>query len=92
MRTAIGLAIFLGVGAGAVGAGALETMKGSDTLFDITTDVIANCKVNGTSVGISYIGTGSGAGETALVNVASPVQHVAPMSRFFQKGSASNTI
>ena len=76
------------MGAGTVGVGAAETMKGSDTLYDVTRDVVATCldKVGGVNVplDINYIGTGSGAGEDAMTKVASATQRLAPMSRFVQ--------
>ncbi|HKQ70454.1 MAG TPA: hypothetical protein VJT73_13990 [Polyangiaceae bacterium] len=97
MRTTIILATFLGVGAGAVGVGAVpELMKGSDTLFDITQDVIKTClnPVGGVQplLDINYTGTGSSNGESAMVTVNPAVQRISPMSRFLQKGTAANTV
>jgi ABC-type phosphate transport system substrate-binding protein len=84
MRTTIAIATFLVVGAGAAGAGALDNISllGSDTLFEVTNDVLAACPG---ATGLTYLGTGSGAGEGKLKTGA---QSVAPMSRFLQ---ASNT-
>jgi hypothetical protein len=84
MRTSIAIASFLTVGAGAVGATALSnvSMKGSDTLFDVTQNVLANCPNTTT---LTYVGTGSGNGESAMKACQ---QHIAPMSRFINGGTA----
>jgi hypothetical protein len=67
-------------------------MKGSDTLFEVTNDVIATCldKVSGANVplNINYIGGGSGGGESAMA-VNNPAQKIAPMSRFLQAGACN---
>jgi len=78
------IASFLAVGAGAISASALD-IKGSDTLFTISTDVITakvfpSGPISWTAIsGLNYIGGGSGTGETAALN---GTQQVAPMSRF----------
>src|SRR5262245_17858765 len=75
MRTNIGVASFCVVAAGAVGVGANIALLGSDTLKDTTVTLLSSsldCS------GLSYLGTGSGNGETAMLGNS---QHVAPMSR-----------
>jgi hypothetical protein len=73
-------ATFLLFGGGTVAVGALDNLplKGSDTLEEVTTDVLAACP-GATSHGVSYQGTGSTAGENAMT---AGTQTVAPMSRF----------
>ena len=87
MKKSFAIATFLGVaGVGGVGVHALSSIsfKGSDTLFTITQEVLqpANCPG---AVGLTYLGGGSGTGETALTTGA---QTVAPMSRFLAGSSA----
>jgi hypothetical protein len=56
-------------------------MNGSDTLFNVTQDVITSCKLSFTDPtlsGIVYVGGGSGVGAAQMV---SDVQRIAPMSR-----------
>jgi hypothetical protein len=81
MRTTIGMAAFLAVGASAMGVGAVNLL-GSDTLKKITQTILTNpaCNPGNTLV---YLGTGSGAGEAAIVGGA-PTQQIAPMSRFLK--------
>ncbi|MEI9953426.1 MAG: hypothetical protein WDO74_31720 [Pseudomonadota bacterium] len=71
MKKTMLVATFLAVGAGSAGVSALDgvKMQGSDTLKDFTLTVItaAACPA---SVGISYIGGGSGPGETNMINSA----------------------
>ena len=80
MRTMIVGATFLVFGAGAAAVGALDNiaLQGSDTLEQVTKDVLAVCP-NATAHGITYNGGGSTTGETAMGN---GTQTVAPMSRF----------
>jgi hypothetical protein len=86
MRKTSVIATFVSVGARAVGVGANEIMKGSDTLSDVMSDVVATCldRVSGANVplDINYIGTGTASGEDAMTKVASPTQRIAPISRF----------
>src|SRR5262249_44468067 len=63
----------VGVASAATFSGSL---KGSDTLADVTQDILDQCVVPG----LSYIGGGSGGGENAMRNGE---QVVAPMSRPF---------
>jgi hypothetical protein len=86
MRQSVIVATFLVVGAGAAGAGALSSfnMLGSDTLFDVTNDVLANCP--GTS-SLLYLGTGSGNGENQM---KAGSQTIAPMSKMLTKTSCAN--
>jgi cysteine-rich repeat protein len=80
-------AAFLLVGAGAATVAAVDTtgsniaLNGSDTLFDVTQDVIAACKLqfgDFASQNITYLGGGSGVGASQM---GLNVQQVAPMSR-----------
>jgi hypothetical protein len=79
MKKSLMIATFLVVGAGAAGVGAdigtTANLKGSDTLFDITTAMLLNCP----GAVPPYQGTGSGNGESAMIK---GTQAVAPMSRF----------
>lgn len=67
-------AAFAGVGT----ASAQLALRGSDTLENLTEEVIANCP--GATGNIVYVGGGSGAGQSAMAGAA-PTQRVAPMSR-----------
>lgn len=80
MRTTIVGATLLLFGAGAASVGALDNvnMQGSDTLEDITKDVLAQCPL-ATAAGIAYRGGGSTTGENAMI---AGTQTVSPMSRF----------
>jgi len=85
MRTStVAAAGFLLLGTGAVGlSAAIDTtgnniaLNGSDTLFEVTSDILAACSGANTQ-GITYIGGGSGQGEG---NMDSNTQEIAPMSR-----------
>ncbi|HYQ03169.1 MAG TPA: hypothetical protein VER96_31060 [Polyangiaceae bacterium] len=86
MRSSIAMATFMALAAGTVGAGALDkvpNMVGSDTLKNLTLQVLSNCTALHTlGDPIGYDGTGSGAGENALKIVsAASTQLIAPMSR-----------
>jgi hypothetical protein len=74
-------ATFLLFGGGAAAVGALDNLalKGSDTLFNVTQDVLASCPAASAAM-ITYVGTGSGNGEAGM---AAGTQTTAPMSRFF---------
>jgi hypothetical protein len=88
MRSTIAAATFVALGAGTLGVGALDQiahMTGSDTLKAITIDVIAACGTN--CAGLTYDGTGSGVGQSALT---AGTQSVAPMSRALNNGVCSN--
>ena len=74
-RTLITSAAFLAASAAAGTAFGQAQLKGSDTLFEVTKDVITAC---GLTANIEYIGQGSGGGQSAM---AGGLQHVAPMSR-----------
>jgi hypothetical protein len=87
MKKLLAIATFVVAGAGAAGVGASSAItneKGSDTLFQVTTDAIVAAGL--TPAQLTYIGTGSGNGETAMINtqngVAGSLQSIAPMSRF----------
>src|SRR6478735_6652909 len=74
-RTLLTSVAFLTASAAAGTASAQLLLKGSDTLELVTKDVITAC---GLDAAITYVGQGSGAGQSAM---ASGAQHVAPMSR-----------
>ena len=87
MRTSIVGAAFLLVGAGAATVAAVDTtgnniaLNGSDTLHDVTTDIIASCGstfANFAAQNITYPGGGSGVG---AVQMGADLQQVSPMSR-----------
>jgi hypothetical protein len=87
MRTSIASAAFLLVGAGAATLAAVDTtgsniaLNGSDTLFDVTRQVITSCATqfsDFTAQNISYLGGGSGVGAGQM---AGNIQQVSPMSR-----------
>jgi hypothetical protein len=89
MRKTIALASFAALTAGAVGVGAVDNlpaMVGSDTLKQVTIDVIATCN-NTVHAQIVYAGTGSGAGQNALLGGS---QGIAPMSRALNNGICGN--
>jgi hypothetical protein len=90
--------IALALGLGASAAHAQQTLAGSDTLRDLTTQMLIDCPSTGTGSSpagdLSYIGGGSGNGENAMVLGTNPAnQWVAPMSRNLKtsvvSGSAS---
>lgn len=86
MKTAIPVASFLLIGAGAAGLGAFvpNPFQGSDTLFNVTTDAIAAAGLPVAAGALPYVGGGSGNGQTALVQ--NTQQHIAPMSRMMNNG------
>jgi ABC-type phosphate transport system substrate-binding protein len=89
MRSTIAMATFAALAAGTVGVSALDTnpnFAGSDTLKNMTQDVLVECGAN--CAGLTYIGTGSGAGQNAVV---AGTQGVAPMSRAFNNGICAQT-
>ena len=87
MKKTMVVATFLALGAGAVGLSAPNglALKGSDTLFALTQAVIAACP---NATGTTYAGTGSGAGENAML---AGTQTVAPMSRFLGANACAAT-
>ena len=84
-RTLITGAAFVAVSAAAGTASAQLQLKGSDTLELVTKDVITAC---GLDSQITYIGQGSGAGQSAMT-ATTPTQHVAPMSRQLNGGACT---
>ena len=88
MRTSMVGAAFLLVGAGAATVAATDTtgnniaLNGSDTLHDVTNDIIADCATQfgatWTNNKITYAGGGSGVGQAQM---AANLQQIAPMSR-----------
>lgn len=102
MRSSIALASFTALAAGTVGVGALDSvpsMAGSDTLKELTIAVLNSCGANCRGVsggssgtyGITYIGTGSGNGQSNMSGAA-PTQGIAPMSRPINNGVCSTPI
>ena len=89
MRRFLTWALSFYFGAGAV-AHAATVIKGSDTLAEVTNDVIGLCSLGGT---ITYVGGGSGTGQAAMV---AGTQQLAPMSRELNSpacvGSASQLL
>jgi len=91
MRSSIAMATFMALAAGTVGAGALDAvphMLGSDTLKNLTLQVLGNCTALHTlGDPITYDGTGSGSGENNLkITGPTQTQLIAPMSRAFGTG------
>jgi ABC-type phosphate transport system substrate-binding protein len=94
MRKSIALGTFAALAAGSAAAGALDSvpsMRGSDTLKNITTAILDQCTALGTFTTdnaptkpgiqpIVYDGTGSSNGEN-LLKPAAATQNVSPMSR-----------
>jgi len=74
-RTLITGAAFLAVGVFGARQASAQALAGSDTLEDVTENVITNCPA---AVGVTYVGGGSTAGQNAMVSGS---QHVASMSR-----------
>jgi len=101
MRKVTALSAFALVAAGAAAVGATTdptSMKGSDTLFEIfanqTVDagsvlggLIRNCPG---ATGITYVGTGSGNGESQII--AHTSQRIAPMSRAVNSSGCNTDI
>ncbi|HVY31350.1 MAG TPA: substrate-binding domain-containing protein [Polyangiaceae bacterium] len=78
MRNLIVLSSFVAVGAVVSGAGALA-LKGSDTLYAVTQSVLVGDGSHDCGAAtLTYAGTGSGAGENAMV---AGTQQLSPMSR-----------
>jgi len=98
MRTMFARATVLLVGASASTAWAANppdttgnniALQGSDTLEEVTKDLILDptCAATLAGLGITYAGGGSGTGETAMSTVP-PTQMEAPMSRFLGNSAA----
>ena len=68
----IATALVAGFGSSQVEA---QALKGSDTLEAVTNSVLSQCPA---ATGVSYLGTGTGNGENAMV---AGTQQIAPMSR-----------
>jgi hypothetical protein len=79
-------ATLLALGASAAKVVALDSiaLQGSDTLEQVTKDVLAACPA-ATGAGISYNGGGSTTGENAMI---AGTQTVAPMSRFLNTNAS----
>ncbi|TPV96593.1 MAG: hypothetical protein B7733_03935 [Myxococcales bacterium FL481] len=77
------VSLIAGLGACVTTAGALD-LRGSDTLESLTMSVISACGVGDT---ISYVGGEAAFGERAMGSPGdrSPVQQIAPMSRFLRQ-------
>lgn len=81
MRTRTGLALVTFLGLGLSAATASAQLKGSDTLEEVTKDAIAAIPISG----FTYLGGGSGAGESAM---QAGTQAIAPMSRQLNSGAS----
>jgi len=96
MRSSIAMATFLALAAGTVGAGAFDAvphMVGSDTLKNLTLQVLNKCTaLHNLGDPIVYDGTGSGSGENAMkLLTGTGAQLIAPMSRPMGTGVCTNT-
>ncbi len=106
MKKSIVIATLLVVGGGATGASAALTIpyQGSDTLFNVTRTAIDNTRTGtntlapaaadpGIGPSSTYIGGGSGNGQSAMAAAGGPVasatQQTAPMSRMVNNGSSA---
>lgn len=90
MNRYITSSIFLAAGLSSpiVAAQNNQSLKGSDTLLDLTKSVIASC--GSACSGLTYVGTGSVVGENAMA--PGPTSHnIAPMSRLLNGGVTSKT-
>jgi hypothetical protein len=73
-----------GGGSAVVGANSGVTLRGSDTLFDFTSQLLKSCPGSGTAPGSTvYQGGGSAVGQSAMV---AGTQQVAPMTRPLNNG------
>jgi hypothetical protein len=81
MKKLLAMATLVAVGAGTAGVSALDNveLRGSDTLFGITTDILLNCPDADPGgfgpPGVTYVGGGSSGGELRLLetsNLGSP--------------------
>ncbi|MGA2447651.1 MAG: hypothetical protein ABTD50_03125 [Polyangiaceae bacterium] len=105
MKNSLLIATFVVASAGAVGAtvgaftGSLESIAGSDTLYDVTTDLVTpynaatnpyGCQLIQPQGTIGYKGGGSGAGENGMI-ASPPTQYVAPMSKMMDTGICAHT-
>jgi len=79
MKKSLAISALVAVGGVAASAAAatLPNFLGSDTLFTVTKTALINCGAPANA--LTYLGTGSGNGETAMV---AGTQAIAPMSRF----------
>jgi hypothetical protein len=77
MRKLLAGATFLLFGAGVASNASAQALRGSDTLEDVAKAVITDC---GLGAVMSYVGGGSGAGQSAMT-ATPPTQNIAPMSR-----------
>ena len=95
MRKLLAGAAFLVLGGGTASTASAQVMqmKGSDTLEEITKDIIVACSAGhlagalGSPSPINYVGGGSGGGESAMSGTA--VQQIAPMSRQLNSGNGA---
>jgi ABC-type phosphate transport system substrate-binding protein len=97
MRTILGVTTFCVVAAGAIGVSANLALVGSDTIKDTTVALLTNAALDCGGIGqnttppngsLSYLGTGSGNGEAAMLG---NVQQVAPMSRRLGTAACTGT-
>ena len=81
--TLLAAVLLLGASATGIGAAANNKLEGSDTLKDLTKEVLRTCAA---AAGLDYVGGGSGTAEVAFVAV-NPTQEIGPMSRFLGNGA-----
>ena len=94
MKRVIFATLALGLGAGS--AGAQLNLRGSDTLFDFTQNLLTICDTDPVTAGVQtipasvlvYKGGGSGLGESEMI---ANRQEIAPMSRFLNANACSAT-
>lgn len=88
MNKYITSSVFLAAGLAALNVGAQnnQALKGSDTLYEVTKKILNACPG---AAGLSYLGTGSGNGEKALIP-GPTMQNIAPMSRFLNGSAVCN--
>jgi len=89
-RSIMALATFAALAAGTTGVSALDNMSnfaGSDSLKEMTDDVLVECGAN--CAGLHYVGNGE---ERATDALNSGIQSVAPMTHPLGNGAFRNSI
>src|SRR5450755_2521446 len=80
--TLLAAVLLLGASATGIGAATGNKLQGSDTLKDMTKNILNSCTP---AAGLDYVGGGSGTAETGM---SSGTQEIGPMSRFFKASAA----